>query len=108
MRLIDADKLLEDIANGIKAGNYVEGYEEFSHINNVDDCVECVEYADVVLSLPDKPTNGDMIKAMFGEPADKTKSGVLYKFKYKNGKPMFSTFFDLTWWNAPWNRLEKK
>lgn len=45
-------------------------------------------------------TNGDMVKAMFGEPAKEGKKGILYKFKYRNGKPMFSTYFDIEWWNA--------
>ena len=47
-------------------------------------------------------TNGDMVKAMFGEPAKEGKTGILYKFKYRNGKTMFSTYFDIEWWNSPY------
>ena len=56
----------------------------------------CVEIAGNV-------TNGDMVKAMFGEPAIEGKKGILYKFKYRNGKTMFSTYFDIEWWNARYN-----
>ncbi len=52
--------------------------------------------------LPKNTTNGDVIKALFGRPAREEKTGVLYKFKYRNGKPMFSTYFDMDWWNAPY------
>ena len=48
-------------------------------------------------------TNGDVIKAVLGEPAIEGKKGILYKFKYRNGKTMFSTYFDIEWWNARYN-----
>lgn len=48
-RLIDADKLKVELECGIRAGNYEEGYENYAHINNVDDCVECVRYADTII-----------------------------------------------------------
>lgn len=48
-RLGDLDALEKEIINGIKAGNYEEGYEEYGHINNMDDCVECVKYADTII-----------------------------------------------------------
>lgn len=48
-RLIDADALKKDMVNGIKAGLYEEGYETFAHINDMDDCVECVKYADTII-----------------------------------------------------------
>ena len=48
-RLGDLDALEKEIVNGIKAGNYEEGYETFAHINNMDDCVECVKYADTII-----------------------------------------------------------
>ncbi len=47
--LIDKDILEEDLINGIKAGNYEEGYEHYVNINNMDDCVACVRYADTVI-----------------------------------------------------------
>ena len=47
--LIDRDILEQELINGIRAGNYEEGYEHYAHINNMDDCVECVMYADTVI-----------------------------------------------------------
>ena len=47
--LIDRDALIEDLTNGIKAGLLLDGYEEYPNINNADDCVECVKYADAVI-----------------------------------------------------------
>ena len=48
-RLGDLDALEQEMINGIKAGNYEEGYEEYGNINNVDDCVDCVRYADTII-----------------------------------------------------------
>ena len=48
-RLGDLDALEKDMVNGIKAGNYEDGYDNYSHINNMDDCVECVKYADTII-----------------------------------------------------------
>lgn len=48
-RLGDLDALETEMVNGIHAGNYEEGYEEYGHINNMDDCVECVKYADTII-----------------------------------------------------------
>ena len=48
-RIGDLDALEKEIINGIKAGNYEEGYETFAHINNMDDCVDCVRYADTII-----------------------------------------------------------
>ena len=48
-RLGDLDALEKDMTNGIKAGNYEDGYDNYSHINNMDDCVECVKYADTII-----------------------------------------------------------
>lgn len=48
-RLGDLDALEKEIINGIKAGNYEEGYEKFQNINDMDDCVECVKYADTII-----------------------------------------------------------
>ena len=47
--LIDREILEQELRNGIRAGNYEEGYEQYAHINNMDDCVECVRYADTVI-----------------------------------------------------------
>ena len=48
-RLGDLDALEKEIVNGIKAGNYEEGYETFAHINDMEYCVECVKYADTII-----------------------------------------------------------
>jgi len=48
-RLGDLDALEKEIINGIKAGNYEEGYEEYGNILNMDDCVKCVRYADTII-----------------------------------------------------------
>ena len=52
-RLIDADVLEREMTNGIKAGNLEEGYEDYTNINNVDDCVDCVRYADTIIEAED-------------------------------------------------------
>ena len=57
-RLGDLDTLEKEIVNGIRAGNYEEGYETFSHINDMDDCVECVKYADTIIEA-DKAESED-------------------------------------------------
>ena len=49
---ISKKALLEEIENGIKAGNYEEGYEEYPHINDMDDIIECIKYADSVQPKP--------------------------------------------------------
>ena len=48
-RLIDADKLKVELECGIRAGNYEEGYEKYAHINDMDDCVDAVTYADTIV-----------------------------------------------------------
>lgn len=57
---ISRQALLEEIENGIKAGNYEEGYEEYPHINDMDDIIECIKYAD---SIQPKPKTGHWILA---------------------------------------------
>lgn len=51
--LIDRDALEQEMLNGIKAGNLEEGYEMYANINTVDDCVECVKWADAVIEAED-------------------------------------------------------
>ena len=43
---IEKEKLLIDINNGIKAGNYEEGYEQYQNINNMNDIIETIKYSD--------------------------------------------------------------
>jgi hypothetical protein len=49
-RLGDLDKLYEEISNGNKAYNGIEGYDgEYQHIGNVDDCMDVIKMADTVI-----------------------------------------------------------
>lgn len=48
-RLGDLDALETGMVNGIRAGNYEEGYETFAHIVDMDDCVDYVRYADTII-----------------------------------------------------------
>ena len=45
---ISRQAVLEELENGIKAGNYEEGYEEYPHINDMDDIIEYIKYADSI------------------------------------------------------------
>ena len=49
---IDRAVLLLEIINGIKAGNFEEGYENFAHINDMDDIIETIKYSDTVDVIP--------------------------------------------------------
>ena len=57
-RLGDLDALETEMINGIHAGNYEDGYETFAHINNMDDCVDCVRYADTVIEADKGESEG--------------------------------------------------
>lgn len=48
-RLGDLDKLEKDMENGIMAGLLEEGYEKYTRIFNLDDCVERVKWADTII-----------------------------------------------------------
>ena len=49
-RLGDLDALYEEISNGNKAYNGIEGYDgEYPNIANVDDCLETIKYAETVI-----------------------------------------------------------
>ena len=48
-RLGDLDVLETEMSNGIKAGLMIEGYENYSNINDMDDCLECVKYAPTII-----------------------------------------------------------
>lgn len=56
-RLGDLDTLETEMVSGIKAGNYVEGYEEYGNINNMDDCVDCIKHAPTIIEA-DKESEG--------------------------------------------------
>lgn len=48
-RLGDLDALEEEMLGGINAGLMIDGYEDYSHINDTEDCLECVKYADTII-----------------------------------------------------------
>ena len=48
-RLGDLDALEEEMEGGINAGLMIDGYEDYSHINDTEDCLECVKYADALI-----------------------------------------------------------
>ncbi len=54
-RLGDLDAIEEEMIGGINAGLMIDGYEDYSHINDTEDCLECVKYADTIIeaSHPD-------------------------------------------------------
>ena len=58
-RIGDLDALEQEMINGIKAGNYEEGYEDYFNINSVDDCVECVRYADAIIEADKGEINNE-------------------------------------------------
>ena len=49
---IDRAVLLLEIINGIKAGNFEEGYENYAHINDMDDIIETIKYSDTADVIP--------------------------------------------------------
>ena len=48
-RLGDLDKLEKDMYNGIMAGMLEEGYDRYTRIFSLDDCVERVQWADTII-----------------------------------------------------------
>ena len=56
-RLGDLDALYEEISNGNKAYNGIEGYDEkYPNIGNVDDCLDAIKYADTVIEAEGSET----------------------------------------------------
>ncbi len=64
-RLGDLDALEEEMIGGINAGLMIGGYEDYSHINDTEDCLECVKYADTIIKahhpvpVKEKPEDRD-------------------------------------------------
>lgn len=48
-RLGDLDALEKEMIGGINAGLLIEGYEDYSNINSMEDCIELVKYADTII-----------------------------------------------------------
>lgn len=56
-RLGDLDKLYEEISNGNKAYNGIEGYDgEYQHIGDVDDCLDVIKMVDTVIEAEGSET----------------------------------------------------
>ena len=53
-RLGDLDALEKHVINGIKSGNYEDGYEQYGHINDMDDCIEAIRFADTILEATEE------------------------------------------------------
>ena len=49
---IDREKVLIEMDCGIRAGNYEEGFENYQHVNCMDDCLDVVRYADTADVAP--------------------------------------------------------
>ena len=64
-RLGDLDALEKEMEGGINAGLMIDGYENYPHINDLDDCLECVKYADTIIkanhpvSVKEEPKDKD-------------------------------------------------
>ena len=93
MRLINADLLeietqsLEDVGQG-----EIQFYS-----------VEQIDNAPTVLTIPDNPTNGDVLQAVF--PCDEVyineiQEGVVHFLMKSN--PTSMDCFNTDWWNAPY------
>ena len=86
---ISRKALLEEIENGIKAGNYEEGYEEYPHINDMDDIIECIKYAD---SVQPKPKTGHWIKVTNGRGGHECDLCHEYAPSYQSGKEYLTNY----------------
>ena len=90
-RMIDADALREEVCSW-----GMNDYEPSDFTDAIDD-------APTVLTIPDNPTNGDMIKAMFPNITVRdsyytycVEVKLEYHSQYDTG-----LLFDKKWWNAP-------
>lgn len=66
--------------------------------------IETFEKVNAVI-IPDNPTNGDMIKALFDCKLEDEFS-ISYLFKIENNR--YCTQFDKKWWNAPYKLSKPK
>lgn len=56
------------------------------------------------MQLGERPTNGDMIKALFPEcKAERTDSGLWVNVQNLDGDSMFSAY----WWNSPYRKEQE-
>lgn len=97
-RLIDA--------NDINVEDTIGGRNEFADC--IRDSVECVlNNAPTVFTIPENPTNGDMIKAMFPYIEIKDNCDMYYSVNIENlstDKGLNTIGFRKDWWNAPYKK----
>ena len=92
MRLIDANKLRADICKWLKPS--VPDETEMVAIDDIGVSVIMeIEEHPTVFEIPENPTNGDMVKALFGEDISNECIDYLCKIR-KCGE----------WWNAPYKK----
>ena len=65
-----------------------------------DNGVRCRVEADTVFTIPENPTNGDMIKALFPDAKVWTSFNNIYVCYTGNGDETHMYYDD--WWNAPY------
>lgn len=88
-RLIDA--------NDINVEDTIGGRNEFADC--IRDSVECVlNNAPTVFTIPENPTNGDMIKAVFPN-AMVYNAGIAMDVEFLEDE---EHWFNKDWWNAPY------
>ncbi len=58
-RIGDLDALEQEMIGGINAGNFEDGYDDYAHINDLDDCVDCVRYADAIIEADKESPEND-------------------------------------------------
>lgn len=90
-RLIDANKI-----------NFENS--EFDTYSDYSKSFDAIDFAPTVLEIPDNPTNGDMIKAMFPNVTVRDSYytyAVEVKLEYHSQHDT-GLLFDKKWWNAPY------
>lgn len=92
-RLIDANKLI------YKRCDDSATRATFDFVADGD-----IEGAETVLTIPEDPTNGDMIKVLFpnGKVITNNDEGEIGYEVLVDRNYSFCSWFDVLWWNSPW------
>ena len=94
-RLIDADRFIEKV-------NKDRQHECYMHSWTANDVLKRLDsyYAPTVLTIPDNPTNGNMIEALFPNCVlDSNFGGAV--ITSINGE---TQYWRMKWWNSPYKR----
>lgn len=86
MRLINADELKKECYS------VPDPKGRYSELKIIEDYE--IDDAPTVFDIPNNPTNGDIIKAIFSNKNFDISGGVIKSDGY--------TQFDLSWWNSPY------